>query len=586
MFRGKIVVKSVTFLSLLLVILVAIFIFAASQRESKIYYEQLQTEFKVIANLFEHQSDLIEKARARIDAQADWSTDPDARALKAYLDRIVGEGKVVNSFVYYPDTFEKNGKMHVRFLQANDDVEKMGFVPQTEYELPDEFVEAFGQIEKTGIGSTGLYKDEYGAWLTILAPLHDADGKRIAYLGIDFLLDEIVADLNASFWSLTLIGVIAGGICIILIGALIRFTLRGVLALNRTTMDAAEGDLTVEIPSAGRDEIGKLAESFKRMIENFRAMIINVQDTVHKVNNSSETLQEAAGGSAAATDELVASLKSLAVGAEGQTMSAQESERVMEEMAIGIQRIAEAASIVAELSTAVAKEAEQGAVIVAEATGQMEQINETAGETVTAMKDLQMHSDEIAQAVTAIGGIATQTNLLALNASIEAARAGEHGKGFAVVAEEIRKLANQSKLASEKIVEMLEHIRRYTDRAVATTDAAVREVKRGTETTGAASETFGRIVASIRHVADQAQEVSAATEQMSASSEEVAASIAESARIAKEASQLVRTASSASERQLATMKEISALALDLRDAAHTAKRDADKFKTAAAARED
>lgn len=81
----------------------------------------------------------------------------------------------------------------------------------------------------------------------------------------------------------------------------------------------------------------------------------------------------------------------------------------------------------------------------------MEKMRETAAHTEGSIESLKNAMIEVSEFAKTIGSITSQTNLLALNASIEAARAGENGKGFAVVAEEVRVLAENSKVASESI---------------------------------------------------------------------------------------------------------------------------------------
>ena len=98
-------------------------------------------------------------------------------------------------------------------------------------------------------------------------------------------------------------------------------------------------------------------------------------------------------------------------------------------------------------------------------------------ESIKQAKLLQEKNADTVKVIDFITNIAGQTNLLGLNAAIEAARAGEQGRGFAVVAEEVRKLAEQSREATEKIQLTLNQM-----------NDAVAEISKTIESTGAISQ--------------------------------------------------------------------------------------------------
>ncbi len=83
-------------------------------------------------------------------------------------------------------------------------------------------------------------------------------------------------------------------------------------------------------------------------------------------------------------------------------------------------------------------------------------IKETAAQLREITEQIRKNIEEVQNFAIGIQKISNNTNMLSLNASIEAARSGEMGRGFAVVAEEMRKLANDTKDSSGKILDILD----------------------------------------------------------------------------------------------------------------------------------
>jgi methyl-accepting chemotaxis protein len=117
------------------------------------------------------------------------------------------------------------------------------------------------------------------------------------------------------------------------------------------------------------------------------------------------------------------------------------------------------------------------------------------------MRQIQQSSDQIADIVTLIDGIAFQTNLLALNAAVEAARAGEHGRGFAVVAGEVRALAQKSAEAAKEIKGLIEQ--------------SVTRINEGTQLAAQSGEAMGGINQSIDEIAGMISQIAQASAEQS-----------------------------------------------------------------------
>jgi methyl-accepting chemotaxis protein len=259
----------------------------------------------------------------------------------------------------------------------------------------------------------------------------------------------------------------------------------------------AQGDMTVVIPHASKDEIGQ-------MMDAMREMVARLGQVVGEVRASADSLSSV-------SEEVSATAQTMSQSSSEQAASVEETSASVEQMTASITQNTENARVTDDMAVHAAKQAvESGAAVE---------------QTVEAMK-------QIAKKIGIIDDIAYQTNLLALNAAIEAARAGEHGKGFAVVAGEVRKLAERSQVAAQEIGEM------------AGSSVAVAEK---------AGKLLVEMVPAIKKTSDLVQEIAAASQEQSSSVGQINTAVTQ-------LSQITQQNASSSEELAATAEEMSSQA--------------------------
>ncbi|HLN60621.1 MAG TPA: methyl-accepting chemotaxis protein [Symbiobacteriaceae bacterium] len=257
--------------------------------------------------------------------------------------------------------------------------------------------------------------------------------------------------------------------------------------------------------------------------------------------------------------ELSQSAQHVSAGAQEQATSVVRAGETVGNMAGRINQVTDATKQVAEAATQAAQLATESGQSVQLVIQGMDNIRETVFAAGAKVKDFSHQSQQIAGIVQVITEIAEQTNLLALNAAIEAARAGEAGRGFAVVADEVRKLAERSKKATEEISSLIgksEHGLQEVERAI---EAGTEEVRRGTALAAAAGQSMSQVVRIVEETREQVQEILSATDLMLAGSREMTRAMEQIAAVAEGSSATTEQMAAATGAAAHLMSQVAAI---------------------------
>ncbi|MBC8123735.1 MAG: CHASE3 domain-containing protein [Gemmatimonadaceae bacterium] len=295
----------------------------------------------------------------------------------------------------------------------------------------------------------------------------------------------------------------------------------------------AEGDLTCKMPFSGEDTIGKLADGIQMMIDNLSTLISQVQKSGLRVTAAITSIAANAREQEATTTEQAAT-----------SVQIMNSTR---EISTTSQQLVHTMHDVGQVAEKTASSATDSQTDLEHMETTMQRMVDASGSVTSKLAILSEKAGNINSVVTTIVKVADQTNLLSLNAAIEAEKAGEHGRGFAVVATEIRRLADQTAVASWDIEQIIKEIQTAVSAGVMSMDKFSEEVRRSVQENRRVGVQFAQIIEEIKMLVPQFEQVGAGMKSQSSGAEQISAAVSQLSEATQQTAESLRQSSEAIE---------------------------------------
>ncbi len=369
-------------------------------------------------------------------------------------------------------------------------------------------------------------------------------------------MEEFNKGADAIVTRLILALAIASVLGMILIVLFSRQLVRPITLITEGMKDLSQGNLAVErhkLKASG--EIKILDEAYNYMVDELRTLVQMINESADLAGNDARKISELSSSTAKVFNDMAAGVEDIANSTSSQAEDTNNTATNLESLSNKINEITKEIEQMNQIFLQT-QDITANAIVTVDKLVESNQITKKSSELASnKVAEINQSTDNIAMITDVIKDIANQTNLLALNASIEAARAGEHGKGFMVVAEEVRKLSEESNKSVVKIRDMVELIKVQAEETVkevycagqiiSEQDTVVQEtsdtfraindnVKTALEKVNLLTENIEQVHQDKNQIIDIVTNLSAISEENASSTEELSASIEEVASTTEE----------------------------------------------------
>ncbi|KLU64794.1 methyl-accepting chemotaxis protein McpC [Desulfosporosinus acididurans] len=336
-----------------------------------------------------------------------------------------------------------------------------------------------------------------------------------------------------------------------------------IVALAEQTDILATGRLDVMISDGFMGELGVLGRSLKTMTENLRNTVSEVHQSSSQLVASAQELSTSTDESSSSVEQVARAIEEMAGGASHQAESSQQIVEMVNQIVRAVDHVNDMINKTVDDASLAKASIDEGMRAVSNQTIKMKENLEVSRQVALAIDHLAQQSQEVGAILSTISNIAEQTNLLALNAAIEAARAGEHGRGFAVVADEVRKLAEGSRKATEEIAEIVGNIQSRAQEASEQMNKAKTVVEAQEQAVDYTNHSFESISEIVRSMGEQMENVKNSSEQIGCHVSDISESIESIVSVAQENAAGAEEVSASTEELSAATEQIAAAARTL-----------------------